>query len=522
MTAAIEDEAQLGGSKVLITISAMLAGLLAFVDISIVTVALSDIRTSLGAPINQISWVSTSYMMGSVLVMPLSGWLQKRFGYRKYFAVSILFFTLASALCGCAWSLPSLVMCRALQGLGGGAIIPTAQAILFIRYPEREHGKAAALFGLAAVTGPLLGPYLGGKLIDLANWHWIFFINLPVGLLAAWLAAANLRESAASDPSRGVVDWLGIALLSMGLPSLQYVLEEGNHDGWLDSPTIVALLVISGISLVTFVVHELETDVPVLDLKLFGSASYSAATALNFLLGISVFAGGFMLSLFCGTMLKYSALEIGLVFLRGNWLLVVLMPLMGRVVGRVSGRALIGAGIVLMSASLWMNGQLTPQADTMTLVAPLVVRCFGMALTFIPLFAYALSDVLAERRGNASAMFNVTRELGGSIGTAWMTTSLDDHSRQYASSLGRALDPYNAAAVGEFTRMRGYLDRGGFTWDADVAAMAVAKLRVAGQALSLAFDHGFKSLALVFVLALLLVPYLRSPEGEADREGIAR
>jgi MFS transporter, DHA2 family, multidrug resistance protein len=512
----MEEEARFDGSKSLITISAMLAGLLAFVDISIVTVALSDIRVSFGAPINQISWVSTSYMMGNVLVMPLSGWLQKRFGYRRYFAASILLFTFASALCGCAWSLPSLVVCRALQGLGGGAIIPTAQAILFIRYPKREHGRAAALFGLAAVTGPLLGPYLGGKLIDVANWHWIFLVNLPLGVLAAWLAATNLRESNTQTTSPGVVDWPGIALLAMGLPTLQYVLEEGNRDGWLESRTIATLLVISGISLVTFVVHEVETDAPVIDLKLFRSASYSAATAINFLLGVSVFAGGFMLSLFCGSLMKYSALEIGLVFLRGNWLLIVLMPIMGRIVGRVSGRALISGGIVLMAVSLWMNGHLTPQVDTRTLVAPLLVRSVGMALTFIPLFPYALSDVPAQQRGNAAAMFNVTRELGGSIGTAWMTTSLDEHVHEYAWSLGRALDPYNAVAVAEIARMRMYLHQGDCTWDADVAAMAVAKLRVAGQALSLAFNHGFQTLALVFVLALLLTPWLRSPKTPVD------
>src|SRR5262245_50820805 len=224
------------------------AALMAVVDISIVNVALSDIRASFGTPLDQIAWVSTGYMMANVVVIPMTGWLQRRFGYRKYFAVSILIFTTASALCGVAWNLPSLVAFRILQGMGGGAIIPTAQAILFARYPKKEHGMAGALFGLAAVTGPLLGPTAGGYLIEWMSWHWIFLINVPVGILACYMVLRNVEEPGWVQPEEPI-DTKGIALLAVGMAALQYVLEEGNREDWFQSGTILILAAVAAISL---------------------------------------------------------------------------------------------------------------------------------------------------------------------------------------------------------------------------------------------------------------------------------
>src|SRR5262245_16842288 len=244
---------EIRGSKVLITVTVMCAALMAVIDISIVNVALSDIRASFGTPIDQIAWVSTGYMMANIVVIPMTGWLQRKFGYRRYFAFSILIFTAASALCGLAWNLPSLVVFRVFQGLGGGAIIPTSQAILFARYPREQHGMAGAMFGLGAVTGPLLGPTLGGYLIDRVSWHWIFLINVPVGIIVAFLAYRTI-EQPAFKPTREPIDFWGIGLLAVGMATLQYVLEEGNRDGWLDSPLVVVLGIVAAIALVTFIV----------------------------------------------------------------------------------------------------------------------------------------------------------------------------------------------------------------------------------------------------------------------------
>src|SRR4029079_218970 len=226
---------ELTGSKLGITMVVMTAALMAMIDITIVNVALNDIRARLGTHIDQIGWVSTGYMMANIVIIPMTGWFQRRFGYRRYFAASVALFTLARALCSLAWNLPSLCVFRALQGLGGGAIIPTAQSILFARYPRKEHGMAAALYGLGAITGPLLGPTLGGYLIEWSSWHWIFMVNVPVGVLVALLTLRFVAQTA-FEPPRGdaaKVDVFGIVLLAVGMASLQYVLEEGNREGWL-------------------------------------------------------------------------------------------------------------------------------------------------------------------------------------------------------------------------------------------------------------------------------------------------
>src|SRR5215468_3581189 len=221
-------QGQVTGSKLAITLVVMGAALMAFIDISIVNVALSDMRASFGTPLDQIGWVSTGYMMANIVVIPMTGWFQRRFGFRRYFSASILVFTVASALCGLAWNLPSLVLFRVLQGMGGGAIIPTAQSLLFARYPRAQHGMAAGLFGLGAVTGPLLGPTIGGYLTSWASWHWIFLVNVPIGLLVAFVASRAIEEPGFVPP-REPIDVFGIVLLSIGMPALQYVLEEGNR-----------------------------------------------------------------------------------------------------------------------------------------------------------------------------------------------------------------------------------------------------------------------------------------------------
>jgi MFS transporter, DHA2 family, multidrug resistance protein len=247
------------GSKNAITFVVMMAALMALIDITIVNVALNDIRASFATPIDQIGWVSTGYMMANIVVIPMTGWFQRRFGYRRYFAASILVFTAASALCGASWNLTSLVLFRALQGLGGGAIIPTAQAILFARYPRKEHGMASALFGLGAVTGPLLGPTIGGYLIEWFNWHWVFLVNVPLGILVA-IMCTRVVEEPGFKPAKNPIDVFGIVLLAIGMASLQYVLEEGNRDGW-DALSIQILMGTAAICLTTFIVHELETAI---------------------------------------------------------------------------------------------------------------------------------------------------------------------------------------------------------------------------------------------------------------------
>jgi DHA2 family multidrug resistance protein len=502
------------GSKLAITVAVMCAALMAMLDISIVNVALTDIRASFGTPLDQIGWVSTGYMMANVVIIPMTGWLQRRFGYKRYFAGSILLFTAASALCGAAWSLPSLVAFRALQGVGGGAIIPTAQSILFARYPREEHAMAGGIFGLGAVTGPLLGPTVGGWLIDVSSWHWIFLVNLPVGLVAAALAYRFIEEPGWQRTTEPI-DTFGIALLAVGMGSLQYVLEEGNRDGW-GSTGILVVAAVAVIGLVTFVVHELEADSPVVDLRVFANKSYSAGTGINFLLGIALFSGSYLFSLYCGTVMRYTALDIGKIFLVAGSIQIVLMPLLGKFSGKADGRLLVAFGIVVACLSLWMNGHLTSQAGFWDLARPQMVRAFALGFIFIPLSVIALSDVTPERRGNATGLFNLTRELGGSIGTAWMSMALDDASKIHASQIGEAVNAYNPVAQEQLSTLRGVASA---LPDPTGSATSILALRVQLQSLIKSFNDGFLMVAAAFAVGLVLVLFLKRPSPGVTIEG---
>ena len=498
MAPPVPNEGPIQGSKAAITILVMAAVLMAMIDISIINVALSDIRASFGTPIDEIGWVSTGYMMANIVVIPMTGWFQRRFGFRRYFATSVLLFTTASALCGLAWNLPSLVLFRVLQGMGGGAIIPTAQSILFARYPKEQHGMAAGLFGLGAITGPLLGPTIGGYLIDLASWHWIFLINVPIGIAVALLASRVIEEPGFVADKRPI-DGYGIALLATGMPALQYVLEEGNRDGWFDSTTICVLAIVAAIALATFILHELETPHPVVDLRVFKNRSYAAGTGINFLTGLALFSSSYLFSLFCGAVMHYTALDIGRVFLVAGLAQIVLMPLVGRIAPKIDPRLLLFLGVSVVGASQWLGSQLTSAAGFGDLVAPQMVRAIGLAFIFIPVSVASLSDLSAAARGNATGLFNLTRELGGSLGTAWMGKLVADgqilHDQQLSAHvvITDPLVQQRLASLGGLGLPR----------------EAVLDAQVKAQSLVMSFEDGFRIAMMAILVGLVLVMLLK-------------
>lgn len=506
----------IAGSKLWITVSVMCAAMMAVLDISIVNVALNDIRASFGTPIDQIAWVSTGYMMANVVVIPMTGWFQRRFGYRRYFVTSILIFGAASVLCGTAWNLASLVAFRVLQGLGGGAIIPTAQSILFARYPRKDHGTAQALFGLGAVTAPLLGPSLGGYFVEVASWHWIFLVNVPIVITAALLAWNNIEEPGWT-PKRDSIDTAGISLLAIGMATLQYVLEEGHRDNWFESPLIVLLSIIAGIALVTFIVHELETRHPVVDLRVFLNRSYAAATGLNFAIGMALFSATFMFSLYCGSVMHYKALDIGLLFLKGSAIQLVLMPIIGRLLSRVDPRPLVLGGGLIVAYSLYLNSTLSNMADERAMLLTIFVRACGLGFVFAPLNVTALSDIPAQQRGNAAGLFNLTRELGGSIGTAMISTLLDNNIKEHYTALSRNVSVFNDATQAALAQSRQLLAQS--INDTGAGALGLLSMRLSQQALVRAFSQNFSSLAAVYGLTLSLVLLLRRPSGTRGAGG---
>ena len=495
----------ISGSKLAITIVVMASALMALIDISIVNVALSDIRASFGTPIDEIGWVSTGYMMANIVVIPMTGWFQRRFGFRRYFSTSVLMFTAASALCGLAWNLPSLVVFRVLQGMGGGAIIPSAQAILFQRFPREEHGTAAALFGLGAITGPLLGPTIGGYMIDVASWHWIFLINVPIGLTVGLLIPRVIQEPG-FQPDKRPIDKTGIALLAVGMACLQYVLEEGNREGWSDSTLIMVLAGVSAIALITFIVHELEAPNPVVDLRVFKNRNYSASTGLNFLIGFALFGASYLFSLYCGAVMHYTALDIGRVFLLAGLAQVLLMPLIGKMANKVDPRYMLFFGVFMATMSQYISAQLTGGADFYSLVWPNMVRSLGLGFVFIPVSIAALSDLRPEQRGNATGLFNLTRELGGSLGTAWMGKVVADGIALHSTQLGQHVTMFDTATIESWTQIA----------KAGLDPAMILGLRISRESMVLSFNDGFRLTMTAVGLGLVMVLILKKAvRGEA-------
>lgn len=501
-------QAPIQGSKVAITIIVMAAALMALIDISIVNVALTDIRASFGTPIDQIGWVSTGYMMANIVVIPMTGWLQRRFGFRRYFSTSVLIFTAASALCGLAWNLPSLVVFRVLQGMGGGAIIPTSQAILFSRYPRAQHGMAAGLFGLGAITGPLLGPTIGGYMIEWASWHWVFLVNIPIGLAVAFAIPRVLKEPGFT-PDTARIDAAGIALLAIGMASLQYVLEEGNRDGWTESSLILGLGTLAAIALITFIVHELEHPDPVVDLRVFKNRSYAAGTGLNFLLGMAVFGASYLFSLYCGTVMHYQALDIGKIFLLAGISQIFLMPLIGKMANRTDPRLLLVFGVSTTTLSLWLVAHLTSAAAFYDLVFPNIIRSLGLAFVFVPVSVAALSDLPHAQRGNATGLFNLTRELGGSLGTAWMGKIVADGFAVHSATLAEHVSPYSPATQEQWLAA---VRRG-------MEPVSALMSQVTRESMVLSFEDGFRITALAIGLGLFMVMLLKRPQPGAAPGG---
>ena len=495
----VPNEGPIQGSKAAITVLVMAAVLMAMIDISIINVALSDIRASFGTPIDQIGWVSTGYMMANIVVIPMTGWLQRRFGFRKYYATSVLIFTIASALCGTAWNLPALVVFRILQGMGGGAIIPTSQAILFSRYPRAQHGMAAALFGLGAITGPLLGPTIGGYLIEWSSWHWIFLVNVPIGLTVAFMIPRVIREPG-FVAERKPIDKVGIGLLAVGMASLQYCLEEGNREGWGDSNLILGLGAVAATALITFIFYELEADNPVVDLRVFKNRSYAAGTGLNFLTGLALFGTSYLFSLYCGSVMHYTALQIGTIFLYAGASQVFLMPMIGRLMPKVDVRLMLLLGVGVVTLSQFTATHLTQDADFVHLLMPNLIRSLGLGFIFIPVSVAALSDLPQHQRGNATGLFNLTRELGGSLGTAWMGTVVANGIARHSSNLGEHVNIYDSTSQMQLA-MHGAID----------PILGIAN-QVHTQAMVLSFEDGFRLTTIAILCGLFMVALLKKPK----------
>ena len=502
--------------KWLIAVAVALGALLEIIDTSIVNVALHEMQASIGATLTQISWVVSSYAVANVIVLPMTAWLGDRFGKKRYFILSLIGFTLSSVLCGMSTNLSMLIGARVLQGLCGGGLLAKAQAILFETFPKREQAMAQAFFGAIVIAGPTIGPTLGGYIVTNIDWRWIFFVNVPVGAVAVAMCATFLPADRAKDRDDGSVDWSGIALLAVGLGSLQTVLEEGQSEQWFESGFIVSFSVASLVALVLFVFRELNTPTPVVDLRVLRHRSLWAGSILSVTVGIALYGALFAVPLFAQTVLRYTSQQTGMLLLPGALASAIVMPIAGKAVTKVDARVLLVGGTLVLVVAILELTRLNPLTSESELAVPLVVRAFGTVFMFMPLSMATLGPIPKEDVGKATGFFSLTRQLGGSIGVAMLSALLDARTAFHRNVLVEKLDTWGPRTVERLSILtQGFVARGFELDDARAKALALLDGSVNLQALVMSFGDTFWVTALIVVATLPLVLLLGKASGKA-------
>jgi DHA2 family multidrug resistance protein len=496
--------AKLGLSQYLIVLSVMCAVLLEIIDTSIVNVALPSMMGNLGATLDEIDWVITGYIVANVIVIPMTGWLASRFGRTRYFVSSILLFTFASLMCGASQTVGALVFWRVVQGLGGGALLATSQAILMETFPPGRQGMAQALFGVGTMVGPSLGPTLGGWITDHWSWHWIFLINVPLGLVAAALCATQLRDPAYLKGRRPpLVDWPGIALLVVAIGSLQWLLERGHKDDWFASPKIVALAAVTVVGLMLLVLRELRTDHPVVDLRVLRQRPLVVGCFLGAVTTGGLYGCIFLFPVYTQSLLGWPAWNSGLAVLPSSITTALVMLLAGRLVYRVGPRRMIRVGLCVMVASLVGMHGWSLQSGWDQLFAPQILRGLAMGLMMVPLSLATLRSMAPQDVPKAAGLFNLFRQLGGSLGISVLSTLLDTRADVHRAALAAGVGPLEPGTVAGLGSIASTLQHAGLSpAAAQAGATAVLARSLEAHAQIAAFQDAYAVLIALFVLAI--------------------
>ena len=497
--------------RYLIAFAVVSASVLELVDTSIVNVAIPHMMGNLGATLDEIAWVSTGYIVANVIILPLTSWLSDRFGRRNYYTGSIILFTFASFLCGNAHTLEELVAARVLQGIGGGALISTAQAILFDVFPLHDRGKAMAIFGMGVMVGPTLGPTLGGWITDNYSWPWIFYINIPLGILAAMMTWRFVPEPFHANERNDHVDWVGLALLIFGIGALQILLERGEAKGWFDATEIRVEAVVAAVALVAFTWHELVADHPVVDLRILRNRQLAAGVVFGLILGFALYASVFALPVFLQSLRGYTAWDTGKVILPGAIASAVTMAITGRITGKMDARYLIVLGVGLFFWSMWLHYHFTLDLGMGDTVLPMVLRGTGLGLIFVPLTQVAVADLRPQQLAQGTGLFNLSRQLGGSFGIAVAATLLSRFTEQSREALRAHLNPAEPATASWIQHVTLRMQQlGGSLQEAQAKAYALLDLKLHQQASVIAFEKVFLVMGVTFVAALPLLLAFRT------------
>ncbi|MDA8121317.1 MAG: DHA2 family efflux MFS transporter permease subunit [Deltaproteobacteria bacterium] len=506
------------GSKWIIAVTVMLPTMIEIIDTSVANVSLDHIRGSLSAGIDESAWVLTSYLVSNAIVIPMTGWFARSFGRKRYLLFSLSLFTAASVLCGSSTSLGMLVFFRVLQGVGGGALQPLSQAILLESFPPREHGIAMAIFGIGAMFGPIAGPLMGGYITDTLSWRWIFYVNLPIGLFAAFMVMMFIHDPPYLKRTEKVkVDTWGIALLTLGIGALQIVLDKGQREDWFNSDFILVLSAVSVLALLLFVIVELYyAEHPIVDLRAFRNITFGTGNIVMFIAFFNLFGSIVLLPLYSQILLGYTAFLAGLVLSPGGVATLFTMPIVGKLIIKRNPKYLLAFGIAVCAFSTYLMSRFTPGADFSSLMWPRIYLGIGMGFLFIPLTTLTLSSIPRPQMGNATSIYNLLRNLGGSFGVAFATTMFTRRAQVHQSHLTEHLTWFDQAFRTTVEGGKAVLaGRGIPAGAAESVSLKTIYGQVVKQATAMGFNDSFLLLSVMMACVLPLVLLLRRPDHQS-------
>ncbi|HYW33889.1 MAG TPA: DHA2 family efflux MFS transporter permease subunit [Balneolaceae bacterium] len=493
--------------RFIITVTVILCSMIQLIDTSIVNVAVPHIMGNLGANTSQASWVVTAYVFANVIIIPITGWLSEFFGRKKYYLISIGLFVIASVFCGQATNIWELVIFRFIQGLGGGGLLPTSRVILIENYPPEDLSLAMALFGMGVVIGPTIGPTLGGWLTTTYSWRWIFYVNVPVGIIAFMMAFINVEEVGAKLTKARSIDGWGLFFLFMGFGALEIILEQGERDNWFASNFIVWLTAISIIGILAFIVQELTTDNPVVDLYVLRHRNLAVGTFFGFIMGFGLYASVFVFPLFLENLLDYSALQTGLILIPSALTAALMMPVASFLMRKgASARLLAAIGFGLFFVFSWLMSHQSLQSGASDFYLPLVLRGMGLGCLSVPINTIAMWGLEGHELNEGSGFSSLSRSLGGSIGIALVSTFLDQRNALHWTRLVSNITRFDYTARSRINEIVHFFKSSGFS---SSVAQSQAYQAIAGtvtkQAYMMTYNDIFLAVGVLFVICIPLL-----------------
>jgi MFS transporter, DHA2 family, multidrug resistance protein len=497
----------------IVAIAVMFATFMEVLDTTVVNVSLPHIAGNLSATIDESTWVLTSYLVANAIVLPMTGWLASAFGRKRLLMLSVVGFTASSFLCGLAPTLGMLIVFRILQGATGGALQPLSQAVLLEAFTPKDRGKAMGFWALGIVVAPILGPVLGGWLTDNYSWRWVFYINIPVGIASIVMTKLYIFDPPYLRTELRKVDYWGMGMLVVGIGALQIVLDKGQQEDWFESTFITALAVISVITLVALVVHELTTDDPIVDLRVFKARSYAVGVFLMTVVGFVLYGSMVLLPVMLQTLLGYPPLQAGIAMAPRGMGAFVMMPVTGLMTGRFDPRKLLTVGLMIGGSSLLWLSHLNLEAGYWDIFWPQLIQGIGMSLLFVPLTTVSMDPIPRERMGNATSLFNLMRNIGGSVGIAATGTMLARDAQSTTALLGANITPFNPAAQTMLAQMKNaFIAAGADAVTATNRAYAALFGVVQRQATMMSFVTIFQLLGVMFFALVPLVLLMKRPK----------